>query len=140
MAGGAEGDATFESTPSWIIGAVVFGIVAVSLVIEKLLHRLGHASFISFSLINSLCLLISFFKANNYYNLQPKHLWLQYLLDKDKIPLHMALQKIKEGNKLKLYLIRYHEIGNEKLTLTNYKYCTTSYWLFNSLLLLLLLL
>lgn len=61
MAGGAEGDATFESTPSWIIGAVVFGIVAVSLVIEKLLHRLGH-----------------------------------YLLHKDKIPLHMALQKIKE--------------------------------------------
>ncbi|KAH9622169.1 hypothetical protein KSS87_007996, partial [Heliosperma pusillum] len=32
---------SFESTPSWVIGAVVFVIVGFSLVIEKLLDKLG---------------------------------------------------------------------------------------------------
>lgn len=40
MAGGGGGP-TFEGTPSWVIGGVVFVIIAVSLAIEKLLHYLG---------------------------------------------------------------------------------------------------
>ncbi|XP_021752679.1 MLO-like protein 1 isoform X1 [Chenopodium quinoa] len=41
MAGGGGGGLDFKSTPSWVIGSVVFVIVVISLVIEKFLSYLG---------------------------------------------------------------------------------------------------
>uniref|UniRef100_A0A7C9FFW7 MLO-like protein n=1 Tax=Opuntia streptacantha TaxID=393608 RepID=A0A7C9FFW7_OPUST len=39
--GGGGGGISFEGTPSWIVGLIVFVIVGVSLVVEKLIHHLG---------------------------------------------------------------------------------------------------
>lgn len=39
--GGGGGGISFEGTPSWIVGLIVFLIVGVSLIVENLLHHLG---------------------------------------------------------------------------------------------------
>jgi hypothetical protein len=44
MAGGGEGGAgqiTLEHTPTWIVAAVCSVIVVISLLFERMLHRLG---------------------------------------------------------------------------------------------------
>lgn len=45
MAGGGESE--YGSTPSWVIGVVVFLMVAISWVVEKLLSFVGQASKLS---------------------------------------------------------------------------------------------
>lgn len=40
----AGGELEYGSTPSWVIGAVVFLMVAISWVVEKLLSFVGQAS------------------------------------------------------------------------------------------------
>lgn len=41
---------TLEGTPTWAVAVVCFVIVAISLVIEKAIHHLGHVSFSFYSL------------------------------------------------------------------------------------------
>jgi len=42
MAGGGSGDQVrLEFTPTWIVAVICFGVVLLSLLVERLLHYLG---------------------------------------------------------------------------------------------------
>lgn len=81
----ASGDRKLEFTPTWIVAAVCFIIILISLFVERLLHHLGK---VVFSLSPFL-----FPAHSTLWNLAI----FQVLKRKNQKPLFDALQKVKEG-------------------------------------------
>lgn len=91
MAGGGGGGRELDQTPTWALATVCFIIIIISIVLEKVLHMIGHVRTISNFTLN--CIFLNLFFEYTY----PVLSILQWFEHRKKSGLLEALEKVKGG-------------------------------------------
>lgn len=91
MAGGGGGR-SLEQTPTWAVAAVCFVLVAISIVIEHIIHLIGKVYFVMQHIR------IKYHKSLRTFFIPFISFLLQWFKSKKKRALFEALEKIKAGS------------------------------------------